>query len=580
MKFCGQCGTRLEMICPECAFSNPPDFKFCGQCGHDLITPAPPIDPSKPHSYTPKFLAEKILTTRSAMEGERKLVTVLFADVANFTSLSEKLDPEEVHEITDGCFKILMDEIHRYEGTINQFTGDGVMALFGAPLAHEDHAQRACHAALAIQNSLDRYSQQLKEDLSIDFKMRLGLNSGPVVVGAIGDDLRMDYTAIGDTINLASRMQSSAAPGTVLVSGHTQRLAKDFFAFSPLGPLPVKGKEEPQDAYVLLSPTEVTTRIGASTVAGLTPFVGRVKEMETLKEALDKARSGSGQVVGIVGEAGVGKSRILLEMKRLFTDMALLEGHCLHYGGSMAYLPLLDILRAYFGIKEGEQELPVKRKMRERVSLLDENLKTLLPPLYDLLSLKVDDETYLKLEPKDKREKIFEALRDLLVRESQVRPLVLVIEDLHWIDTTSEEFLDYLLGWLANARILLVLLYRPEYTHRWGNKSYYTTVRVDQLSLSTSAELVQSILKEGEIVPELRELILTKAAGNPFFMEELTHTLLENGTIEKKDDRYLLNRKPFRHPDPRYGPGDHRGPHGSFGGEPQTDHAGCLRHRP
>ncbi|MGD0660578.1 MAG: AAA family ATPase [Syntrophorhabdales bacterium] len=199
---------------------------------------------------------------------------------------------------------------------------------------------------------------------------------------------------------------------------------------------------------------------------------------------------------------------------------------------------------------------------------------------YDLLSLKVDDETYLKLEPKDKREKIFEALRDLLVRESQVRPLVLVIEDLHWIDTTSEEFLDYLLGWLANARILLVLLYRPEYTHRWGNKSYYTTVRVDQLSLSTSAELVQSILKEGEIVPELRELILTKAAGNPFFMEELTHTLLENGTIEKKDDRYLLNRKPFRHPDPRYGPGDHRGPHGSFGGEPQTDHAGCLRHRP
>ena len=267
----------------------------------------------------------------------------------------------------DACFKILMDEIHKYEGTINQFTGDGVMALFGAPLAHEDHAQRACHAALAIQNSLDRYSQKLKEDLSIDFKMRLGLNSGPVVVGAIGDDLRMDYTAIGDTINLASRMQSSAAPGTVLVSSHTQRLAKDFFAFSSLGPISVKGKEEPQDAYVLLSPTEVTTRIGASVSAGLTPFVGRVKEMAILTEAVDKARSGQGQVVGIVGEAGVGKSRILLEMKRLFTDMALLEGHCLHYGGSMAYLPLLDILRSYFGIKEGEQELPVKRKMRERV---------------------------------------------------------------------------------------------------------------------------------------------------------------------------------------------------------------------
>jgi class 3 adenylate cyclase len=488
-------------------------------------------------------LADKILTTRSSVEGERKLVTVLFADVANFTTISEKLDPEEIHEIMDACFKILMDEIHKYEGTINQFTGDGVMALFGAPLAHEDHAQRACHAALAIQNSLDRYSQKLKEDLSIDFKMRLGLNSGPVVVGAIGDDLRMDYTAIGDTINLASRMQSSAAPGTVLVSSHTHKLAKDFFAFTSLGKLPVKGKEEPQDAYVLLSPTEVTTRIGASAVAGLTPFVGRVREMETLKESLDKARAGQGQVVGIVGEAGVGKSRILLEMKRLFTDMALLEGHCLHYGGSMAYLPVLDILRSYFGIKEGEQELPVKRKMRERVSLLDENLKTLLAPLYDLLSLKVDDETYLKLEPKDKREKIFEALRDLLVRESQVRPLVLVIEDLHWIDTTSEEFLDYLIGWLANARILLILLYRPEYTHRWGNKSYYTTIRVDQLPLSTSAELVQSILSEGEIVPELRDLILGKAAGNPLFMEELTHSLLENGSIQKKEDRYVLSKK-------------------------------------
>jgi class 3 adenylate cyclase/tetratricopeptide (TPR) repeat protein len=543
-KFCRECGASL-LTCPHCGAALQPNDKFCGDCGRGFTTPkASPPDYSKPHSYTPKFLADKILTSRSAIEGERKLVTVLFADVANFTSLSEKLDPEEIHEIMDACFKILMDEIHKYEGTINQFTGDGVMALFGAPLAHEDHAQRACHAALAIQNSLDQYSQKLKEDLSIDFKMRIGLNSGPVVVGAIGDDLRMDYTAIGDTINLASRMQTSAAPGTVLVSSHTQRLAKDFFAFSSLGPIPVKGKEEPQDAYVLLSPTEVKTRIGASAVAGLTPFVGRTKEMAILTEALEKARSGSGQVVGIVGEAGVGKSRILLEMKHLFPDMAMLQGHCLHYGGSMAYLPLLDILRSYFGIKEGEQELPVKRKMRERVSLLDENLKTLLPPLYDLLSLKVDDETYLKLEPKDKREKIFEALRDLLIRESQVRPLALVIEDLHWIDTTSEEFLDYLIGWLANAHILLVLLYRPEYTHRWGNKSYYTTIRVDQLSLSTSAELVQSILKEGEVVPELRELILTKAAGNPFFMEELTHTLLENGTIEKKDDRYLLNRKP------------------------------------
>jgi class 3 adenylate cyclase/tetratricopeptide (TPR) repeat protein len=536
----------MELECPNCKARIPLGKRFCGKCGHDLTIPreAPPLDLSKPHSYTPKFLADKILTTRSSVEGERKLVTVLFADVANFTAISEKLDPEEIHEIMDGAFRILMEEIHRYEGTINQFTGDGVMALFGAPLSHENHAQRACHAALSIQNALSLYSQKLREETSIDFRMRLGLNSGPVVVGAIGDDLRMDYTAIGDTINLASRMQSSAQPGTILVSSQTHRLTKDFFTFTSLGPLPVKGKEEPQEAFILLFPSEVKTRIEASLASGLTPFVGRAKEMAILSEALDKACSGSGQVVGSVGEAGVGKSRIILEMKRLFPDVTMLEGHCLHYGGSMAYLPLLDILRSYFGIKEGEQEFSIKRKMKERVSQLDEQLKTILPPLHDLLSLKPGDEAYLALEPKEKREKIFEALRDLFIRESQTHPLVLIVEDLHWIDKTSEDFIDYLIGWLANSPILLILLYRPEYTHRWGNKSCYTNIRVDQLPLPTSAELVQSILSEGDIVPELRDLILTKAAGNPLFMEELTHTLLENGTIEKRDDRYLLKSKP------------------------------------
>ena len=313
----------MEIVCPACGTAIPPDRQFCGECGRPLTAAreAPPLDYSQPHSYTPKFLAEKILTTRSAVEGERKLVTVLFADVANFTTISEKLDPEEIHGIMDGCFKILMDEIHKYEGTINQFTGDGVMALFGAPLAHEDHAQRACHAALAIQSALTRLQSKTEGGPSIDFKMRLGLNSGPVVVGAIGDDLRMDYTAIGDTINLASRMQSSAQPGTVHVSGQTHRLTKDFFVFSSLGKLAVKGKEEPQDAYVLLSPTEVKTRIEASAVAGLTPFVGRAKEMATLKDAFDKALSGQGQVIGIVGEAGVGKSRIILELTQLIPTL-------------------------------------------------------------------------------------------------------------------------------------------------------------------------------------------------------------------------------------------------------------------
>jgi len=546
MKFCGRCGGKLEKVCPKCNFSNPLDFMYCGKCGNTLeeLQTVPSIDYSKPKSYTPKSLADKILTARSSIEGERKLVTVFFADVANFTAMSEKHDPEEVHQIMDGCFRILMEEIHKYEGTINQFTGDGVMALFGAPVAHEDHAQRACYAALSIQNTLAGYAEKLKKDRGIDFKMRIGLNSGPVVVGSIGDDLRMDYTAIGDTINLASRMETMAKPGTILSSGHTYKLVRDYFKFESLGKIQVKGKELPQDAYALTRTSEVKTRIEAAVVSGLTKFVGRRREMEALQEVLERTRSGSGQVVGIVGEAGVGKSRLILEMRRLFPkeQYGYLEGRCLHYGGSMAYLPLLDILRSYFEIKEGEQESLIKKKMKEKIFELDEKLKTVLPPFQELLSLKGEEEAYLKLEPKQKREKIFEAVRDLFIRESQNKPLVLVFEDLHWIDKTSEEFLDYFIGWLANTPILLIILYRPEYTHRWASRSYYNNVRVDQLSIPTSAELVQSILREGEVVPELSNLILGKAAGNPLFMEELTHSLLENGSIQKKDHQYFLSK--------------------------------------
>ena len=546
MKFCGRCGGKLEKVCPKCNFSNPLDFMYCGKCGNTLeeLQTVPSIDYSKPKSYTPKSLADKILTARSSIEGERKLVTVFFADVANFTAMSEKHDPEEVHQIMDGCFRILMEEIHKYEGTINQFTGDGVMALFGAPVAHEDHAQRACYAALSIQNTLAGYAEKLKKERGIDFKMRIGLNSGPVVVGSIGDDLRMDYTAIGDTINLASRMETMAKPGTILSSGHTYKLVRDYFKFESLGKIQVKGKELPQDAYALIRTSEVKTRIEAAVVSGLTKFVGRRREMEALQEVLERTRSGSGQVVGIVGEAGVGKSRLILEMRRLFPkeQYGYLEGRCLHYGGSMAYLPLLDILRSYFEIKEGEQESLIKKKMKEKIFELDEKLKTVLPPFQELLSLKGEEEAYLKLEPKQKREKIFEAVRDLFIRESQNKPLVLVFEDLHWIDKTSEEFLDYFIGWLANTPILLIILYRPEYTHRWASRSYYNNVRVDQLSIPTSAELVQSILREGEVVPELSNLILGKAAGNPLFMEELTHSLLENGSIQKKDHQYFLSK--------------------------------------
>jgi class 3 adenylate cyclase/ribosomal protein L40E len=547
MQFCGKCGAKLESICPKCGFSNPSGFVFCGKCGEALAEPeqAPPIDYDQPQSYTPKHLADKILTTRSSIEGERKLVTVLFADVANYTSMSEKLDPEEVHQIMDGCFKILMDEIHRYEGTINQFTGDGIMALFGAPVAHEEHAQKACYTALSIQKSLSEYAENIKKHYGVDFQMRIGLNSGPVVVSSIGDDLRMDYTAVGDTTNLASRMESMARPGTILVSKNTYRLTREFFEFKSLGEVEVKGKEYPQEAFELTKVGEVETRIEAAVAKGLTRFVGRKNSMAALVEACDKAHSGSGQVVGIVGEAGVGKSRLLLEFRNRLpqSEFAYLEGRCLHYGGSMPYLPMLDILRSYFDIKGDDLEHIIKEKMAEKVLQLDERLKRVLPPFQEILSLKVEDETYLNLEPGQKRERTFEALRDLFVRESQNKLLVLVVEDLHWIDKTSEEFLDYLIGWLAGTRILLILLYRPEYTHPWGSKSYYNRIGLDQLTAKSSTELVQAILEGGQVVPELRELILGRASGNPLYMEELTQTLLENGSIQRKEDQYVLSAK-------------------------------------
>ncbi|MCJ7687373.1 MAG: AAA family ATPase, partial [Desulfobacteraceae bacterium] len=546
-KFCKECGNKLELVCPQCGHAYAPGTKFCDECGHDLqkTTPSPPIAYDQPHSYTPKHLADKILTTRSSIEGERKLVTVFFADVANYTSVSEKLDPEEVHQMMDGAFKILMDEIHKYEGTINQFTGDGVMALFGAPVSHEDHAQRACYAALSIQKAMGEYGDKIEKDTGVEFKMRVGLNSGPVIVGSIGDDLRMDYTAVGDTTNLGSRMEGMARPGAVLVSGNTHRLVRDFFEFESLGKVEVKGKKEPQDAFELIKAGEVGTRIGASVAKGLTRFVGRKNSMATLLDVFDKAKSGSGQVVGLLGEAGVGKSRLLLEMRNMLPqgEYHYLEGRCLQYGGSMAYLPVLDILRSYFDIKEGDREFLIKKKMEEKILALDEKLKGVIPPFQSLLSLKVDDEDFSRLEPKEKREKTFEALRDLLIRVSQEKPLVLVVEDLHWMDKTSEEFLGYLTGWLANTSIMLLLLYRPEYNHPWGSKSYYTKIGLDQLGTESSSELVKAILEEGEAAPELTLLILNRAAGNPLFMEEFTHTLLENGSIERKDEKYVLSGK-------------------------------------
>jgi class 3 adenylate cyclase/tetratricopeptide (TPR) repeat protein len=524
----------------------PADGKFCMSCGHNLqLVPEPgTIDFSRPKTYTPKFLAEKILTSRSSIEGERKLVTVFFADIANFTALSEKLDPEEVHQLMDGTFKILMENIHRFEGTINQFTGDGVMALFGAPVAHEDHAQRACHASLTIQRELEKYSAELKKKYGVEFLMRIGLNSGPVVVGSIGDDLRMDYTAIGNTTNLASRMETLAEPGTILVSTATHRLVRDFFQLESIGTFDIKGLTKTQEAFRLLKTGDVGTRIGASVAKGLTRFVGRKNSMASLMGVYDNVLKGSGQVVGIVGEAGVGKSRLLLEFVNLLAqdEFIYLEGRCLHYGSTMSYLPVLDIIRSYFDIKNSDSDAAIKEKLSAKVAALYSDRRPLQAPLEELLGLTCADKSFSSLDPQQKRERTFESIQDILLRLSQANPLIIAVEDLHWIDKTSENFLEYLIDRLADSRIMLILLYRHEYIHHWKDQPNYTEIGLTQLRTPSSIKLLEAILEGDEIAPEIRELILSKASGNPLFIEEFTRTLLENGTIKCENQCYILDQ--------------------------------------
>jgi class 3 adenylate cyclase/tetratricopeptide (TPR) repeat protein len=547
-QFCRKCGSKLSAACPNCSADVLLADKFCGKCGHELgkLTGASEIDFNQPQSYTPKFLAGKILNSRSSIEGERKLVTVLFADVANFTSIAEKLDPEEVHQIMDGCFRILIDEIHSYEGTINQFTGDGVMALFGAPVAHEDHAQRACRAALAIQKAMAEYGKKIQKDLGIDFRMRMGLNSGPVVVGVIGDDLRMDYTAVGDTTNLAMRMESIAPPGSALISENTCRLAKAYFEIEALGPASVKGKEYPQQVFKLIKFSDVQTRFDASVYRGLVNFVGRKDSLTTMIAAWDKAKNNFGQVLGVSGEAGVGKSRLLLEFKNSLPDGCFnyLEGRCHHFGGPMAYLPFLDILRSYFGVEEYQRPKTIKENIIDKLTAIDKNLLLCSAPAYqELLSLNVDDENWHHLEPNQRKERTFEALRNLFIRLSEENPVILAVEDLHWIDKTSEEFISYFIDWIAKSPILLIFLYRPDYNHQWNSKSRYSQIGLDQLTEEPSTELISAILEGGEVSGDIKEIVLNRSAGNPLFIEEFTHALLETESIQKKNKHYVLAKR-------------------------------------
>jgi class 3 adenylate cyclase/tetratricopeptide (TPR) repeat protein len=542
MKFCGECAALLASACPSCGSANPPENKFCGHCAAPLrVTSTDRF--AAPDSYTPKHLAEKILTSRSALEGERKQVTVLFADVSGFTSLSERLDPEDVHTFMNRAFELMLAEVHRYEGTVNQFLGDGIMALFGAPIAHEDHAQRAAHAAVGIRRRLEELRDELQRRRGIIFDVRQGLNTGLVVVGSIGTDLRMDYTAVGDTTNVAARLQQAADPGRVVISATTHRLIDGYFYTRPLAALSLKGKAEPVMAWELISTRAGRTRLEVEAERGLTAFVGRARELALLRDAFERARTGQGQIVFVAGEPGIGKSRLLLEFRRqLGADATWLEGHCMSFGRSIAFHPLIDLLKRSFHIEEGDREATIVRKIERAVLALGEDLRPILPLIRYLLSVDPGAATVATMDPQQRRGEIFDAVRRLTVRAAEIHPQVCVFEDLHWMDRATEEYLLSVADSVAASRVLLILTYRPGYVHPFGERTYHTRLALNALSNEDSVQMAHSVLAAESLPADLRALIVRKAEGNPFFIEEVVKSLQEVGAIRKAGDRYVLAR--------------------------------------
>jgi class 3 adenylate cyclase len=492
------------------------------------------VQDQAPLSYTPKHLADKILTTRSALEGERKQVTVLFCDIANSTPLAARLGPEAMHTLLNRFFEVAMDEVHRYEGTINQFLGDGFMALFGAPIAYEDHARRAVLAALGMQRRLTERCADFGLPPGEDLAVRLGLNTGLVVVGSIGDNLRMDYTAVGDTTNLAARLQQNAPPGVILVSQTTSRLVQEQVYLEAIPLVQVKGKEDPVAAYKLLGHRPRRSpgaRLGERT---LSQFAGRERELAVLHEVLAQVEGGQGQVVGIVAEAGVGKSRFLHEFRQSLTGKRLtyLAGSCLSYGQAIPYLPLLDILRHNCGITEADSPETVTARVRLGLQEVGLDPEAGTPYLLHLLGVQVGTEGLVGLSPETIKTRTFDTLRQMSLRGSRQRPLLLEVEDLHWIDKTSEDYLMSLAESLVGAPILLLGTYRPGYRPPWGEKSYAMQVALRPLGPRDGLVVVRSVAPRERLSDHLAQVILAKAEGNPFFLEELTRAVVEQGELQ------------------------------------------------
>jgi class 3 adenylate cyclase/tetratricopeptide (TPR) repeat protein len=547
-KFCSECGAPLPRLCPACGHSNPGSAKFCSECGAALaLKPSPSAAQSRFASakdYTPKHLAEKILTARAALEGERKQVTVLFADLKGSMELIAERDPEEARAILEPVLDRMMEAVHHYEGTVNLVMGDGIMALFGAPVAHEDHAVRACYAALRMQEAIRRFTGELRHSHGLEVQIRVGLNSGDVVVGAIGSDLQMDYTAVGQTTHLAARMEQLAAPGTVRLTADTLRLAEGYVAVKALGRMPVKGAPHPVEVYELTGAAEVRSRLQAARARGLTHFVGRQDEIAQMQAALAQARGGQGQIVAVVGEPGVGKSRLFFEFVQShhMNGWLVLEAGSVSYGKATPHLPLIDLLKGYFKIDQLDNARTIRAKVTGHILALDEALKESVPAVLWLIEALPADDPFLALAPEQRRQRTLVAVKSLLLRESQVQPLFLVFEDLHWIDAETQAFLDDLINSVPTAAVVLAVNYRPEYRHGWGGKTCYRQLRIDPLPVAGAEELLRALIGDDPSVAPLKRLLIERTEGNPLFLEESVRALIETADLVGEPGAYRLAR--------------------------------------
>jgi class 3 adenylate cyclase/tetratricopeptide (TPR) repeat protein len=501
---------------------------------------------ASPTSYTPQHLADKILAARATLEGERKQVTVLFADIKGSMELFAERDAEAAQKLFDPVLERMIEAVHHYEGTVNRVMGDGIMALFGAPIAHEDHAVRACYAALRMQETVKQYADEVQRSHGVEVTIRVGLNSGEIVIGGIGSDLHLEYTVVGQTANLAARLEQMATPGSVLTSTDTLQLAEGYIAMKPLGSVSVKGLPHPVQIYEVTGAGEAQTRLQVSAGRGLTRFVGRDVELEQIHRVQQLAGQGHGQVVAIVGEAGVGKSRLVHEFvhSRYTAGWMVLESNSVSYGRATPYLPVIGLLSNYFKTNAHDSTQLIREKVTERILALDQSLQDAIPPVLDLLDALDENDPFRSLDLVRHRQYTYQALVRLLLRESRVQPFVVVFEDLHWNDSLSLGLLSELVVAMQDARLLLVVSYRPEYRDEWKNRPNYRQVRLDPLASESLAQFLQALLGSDPTLATLKGFLVGRASGNPFFAEEIVRGLVDTGMLEGKRGSYRLAR-PF-----------------------------------